>query len=713
MTLTIDYESRSTADLKRVGAIAYAMDPSTQVMCLAVKVDDQSPKLWVPHCWVKLAEGAGISLIDSLQIGKLVATADKIEAHNASFELAIWEHCFSPICEIVDGISYFVPPLPLAKMRCSAAKAAMHALPRALGECGAALKWPAVQKDTEGYVAMMRLCKPYKGEFREDPDDLVKMFKYCLQDVDAEYAISKGLRDLPPLEQEIWQLDQIINARGMYVDVEAAKAMVAMTEQHEKNLLEEFSAITKGAVASPRQVAALLKYCAIEGMQGITKEDVKWALEHAKITPDVRRLLEIRQSLAKASVAKYTALLERAHPVDHRMRSCFMYHGASTGRWSGKGFQPHNLPREGVSDPDTLYKAATQGPDVVADLYGDPMYYASRAVRSLITAAPGNELTWADFNAIESRVLNWEAGEEWALKAYREGRDMYVLNAVNTFKIPLEKVGKPQRQVGKVEELALGYQGGMGAFKRMATGYNIHVVADDGPVDPTAKGHPTVTLVNDPAIGAQIRGRIAGSIPAGAIIITESQVKTAIKDWREAHPKVVKYWYGVENAAKAAIRSPGVVHKYARVAFVVSAGFLQLRLASGRILYYYNPAIAPKTVQKEDGTTWETEGITFMGSDPVLGSPTYGRWARVDTYGGKLTENIVQAVARDLLAEAMLRIEKASYPIVLHVHDECVSEHPIGYGSVAAYEKLMCEVPTWANGLPIAAEGVRARRYRK
>jgi DNA polymerase len=418
-------------------------------------------------------------------------------------------------------------------------------------------------------------------------------------------------------------------------------------------------------------------------MTGMTKADVKQALQSEKIQPSTRRLLEIRQSLAKASVAKYTALLERAHPVDHRIRSCFMYHGSSTGRWTGKGFQPHNLPREGVADPDTLFKVAAMGPEAVEMMYGDPMYYASRAVRSVITAAPGCELTWADFNAIESRVLNWEAGEEWALRAYREGKDMYKLNATSIFGIPEEKVGKGERQVGKVAELALGYQGGVVAFKKMAVGYGVEVVPDSQPKEP------------------------------GKVQITESQAKAAKKAWRDAHPNVVSYWHALEGAAKAAIRTPGSVQKYRRVAFRVHRGFLCLRLASGRVLYYYNPAIVPKTVQKEDGTTWETEGITFMGMDPVIGSPTYGRWARIDTYGGKLTENVVQAVARDLLALAMLRIEKAGYPVVLHVHDECVSECPAGYGSVEDYVRLMCVVPEWARGLPIAAEGQRGIRYRK
>lgn len=676
------------------------MDPSTEVMCLAVKVDDEPPRLWVPHQWNRLALDAGISLIPPIAIAEKLERADKIESWNQEFEQAVWDHAQS-IDRVNEARGHStwreycqLPHLPPHKVRCSAAKAAMHALPRSLGECGAALKYPDVQKDKDGYFAMMRLCKPFKGEFREDPADLIKLFRYCLQDVNAEHGISKRLRDLPPMEQEIWMLDQVINARGMYVDVEAAKAMVEMTKRHEANLLTEFVALTKGEISSPRQVAALLRYvnAAGEAMGGMTKADVQTALQ-SKLTPQVRRLLEIRQSLAKASVAKYTALLERAHPVDHRMRSCFMYHGASTGRWAGKGFQPHNLPREGVADPDTLYKAAAMGPEIVSDLYGDPMYYASRAVRSIITAAPGNELTWADFNAIESRVLNWEAGEEWALEAYRQGRDMYKLNATSIFGIEEGKVGKDQRQVGKVAELALGYQGGVVAFKKMAVGYNVIVIPDPP----------------DAATGV--------FLPTGAnkssIIITESQAAHAKAVWREAHPNVVKYWYGIENAAKAAIRTPGKVYRYARVAFVVASKFLQLRLASGRVLYYYDPAIVPKTVQKADGTTWEREGITFMGVDPVIGSPTYGRWARVGTYGGKLTENIVQAVSRDLLALAMLRIEKAGYPVVLHVHDECVSEHPVGYGSVADYERLMCVVPEWATGLPIAAEGQRGKRYRK
>lgn len=657
------------------------MDESTQVMCLAVKVDQEPPRLWVPEKWSDLALQNHISIFTAGALPRLLEKATTITAHNCEFEQAIWEHA-RPLDQPhrTWRESLTLPPLPFEKLRDSAAKAAMHALPRALGDCANAINAP-VHKDADGYFAMMRLCKPRKGVFNEDPADLLKLFRYCLQDVNAEAALDAMLRDLPPEELAVWRLDQIINARGMYVDVAAATTMIEMTKQHEANLLTEFSGLTKGKVASPRQVQALLRYVTaanteLADMSGMTKADVKAALENGKITSDTRRLLEIRQSLAKASVAKYQAPA-RSRSADSRVRSCFMYHGASTGRWTGKGFQPHNLPREGVKDPDSLYSVARSGPEAVSDLFGDPMFYASRAVRSLITAAPGNELTWADFNAVESRVLNWEAGEERALQAYRDGRDMYQLNADSIH---------GSRQVGKVMELALGYQGGMAAFKKMAVGYNVAVVGD---------------------------GTIPADVRTGTVAITESQVKAAIKTWRESHPRVVAFWKALDNTAKAAIRQPGSVQKVARVAFRVFGDFLCLRLASGRVLYYYKPAIAPKTVTKDDGTTWETEEITFMGVDGTLGSPTYGKWARIGTYGGKLCENIVQATARDLLAAAMLRIEAAGYPVVLHVHDEVVSEHKIGFGSVEDYVRLMCELPKWATGLPIAAEGQRARRYRK
>jgi DNA polymerase len=308
------------------------------------------------------------------------------------------------------------------------------------------------------------------------------------------------------------------------------------------------------------------------------------------------------------------------------------------------------------------------------------MFVAAAATRGMLIPSEGDWLYCGDYASIESRVLNWIAGEDWALKAYREGADMYVLNAASTFSCQADKVNKDQRQVGKVEELALGYQGGENAFIAMAETYGMQSLVETTEAD----------------------GRCVYLLIGGEKL----PVKPLVKAWREAHPNVVRFWRQIENAAIAAVQSPGCITEYRGVLFRMWGRFLCLQLPSSRVLYYYDPRVTDKPMP------WDKDvlkpSLSFMGVDSET-----KQWRRQDTYGGSLTENIVQAIARDICANGMLLTEQAGYRNLLSVHDEIVAERAIGTGSVEEFESLMCSLPGWAGGLPVEAEAWCGRRYRK
>lgn len=331
--------------------------------------------------------------------------------------------------------------------------------------------------------------------------------------------------------------------------------------------------------------------------------------------------------------------------------------------------------------------------------YGSPLTVISDCLRGFITAAPGHDLIGCDFSAIEARVVAWLAGEEKVLELFRADKDVYVHAASGIYGVPMAEITKPQRAVGKVAILALGYQGGVGAFQTMARGYNVTMepaypaLWAAAPRDRKAKA--------EAAWGSQ-GGRYEISREE---FIASDLTKQA---WRENNPAIVQYWYDVENAAIAAVMDPSRVYRAGapgrEIGYKVSGSFLWCRLPSGRVLCYPYPRL------KDMETPWGAmkKGLTYMGEDSLS-----HKWVRQKAYGGLLVENNTQAVARDLLAEALPRLEAAGYPVVMHVHDEAILEPPAGFGSVEEVEKIMSVVPAWAAGLPVAAEGWRGRRFRK
>jgi len=659
--VTIDFETRSACDIRKHGAWVYSEHPTTEVLCLGVKWEGQEAKSFRPE-----------EIDDIGRVRKLCWVADEIWAHNAEFEYAIWTN----VCVK----KYGWPPLPIDKLRDTAALAAMWALPRSLDGAGRALGLD-VTKDKEGHRLMLKLCKPRRPRkaereagvpedallWHEKPEEMERLFEYCRHDVAAEEELMLALKArLPEKEFRIWQLDQAINRRGIGADIEGAKAMIEMVNEHKDRLLAQFQEMTYGQVKTTKQVAALKDFlrgldCDLPNLQAAT---VKEALEDEDLNPQARDILEIRKSLGRSSAAKYEAFVKRACG-DGRIRGALLYHGASTGRWAGSGVQPQNFPsRIKVSgDPEEMLAVIVAGGlELFEAIYDDdPMAAAAAICRSIFIAKDGHVFIAADYSAIEGRGLAWLAGEEAELKTYRSGRDVYVATAASILHKPYELVTKDERQTpGKIAVLACGYGGGAGAVRKFGGGEGL----------------------SDEEIKEQI-----------------------VNPWRKAHPMTVAFWRALEEAAFKAVQRPGQAFDARGVSFKSCPdGFLKCRLPSGRILYYCSPKILPWK------TTWGEmkDSVTYYTVDSVT-----KQWRRTATYGGKLAENVTQAVCRDIMAEAMLRLEDDGYSVVLTVHDEIVVEVPEDFGSLDEMKEIMCQPLPWAKGFPIDAGGWRGKRYKK
>lgn len=654
--IRIDFETRSEVNLKRAGPWAYAESPSTEVQCMAYKVNDRTPDLWWPD--LERNVEAPSSAKDVFEF--LVELGSFFEAHNAEFERAIWEEIMVK--------RYHWPAIAPNHWRCSAARAAAMALPRALEKVAPALGI-AKRKDIEGQRIMKKLMKPRKAtktddsKWHEASDDMIKLFEYCLGDVEVEYAVSThpSVYPLSKRELAIWLLDQKINARGVHVDTEAIHACTKLIAEEEKKGNTRLEGITTGDVTKYTQRDRILNYCKEEGifLENLTQETVDEhieRLERLKIRGGCLEVLKIRRALGRSSVKKLRAMLDR-RSNDGRCRSTTMYHGASTGRWTGKGIQVQNFPRGELEKPDEAVDLILAG-ESVAHL-GRPLDVIASCLRGMIKAPEGKILYGADFSAIEARVLNWLAGNWKALKMFSLGEvDPYKQLATRIYGKAIEEITKQEREVGKRAVLGAGYQMGGPRF---------------------------VSMVKEQT----------------GIVLTEEFGAEVIKIFREEYHVIRNFWYAVEATAIQAVEDKKA-YRIGLLVFGVNDRYLHCKLPSGRSLSYYAPKVS--TITKWGKLRNE---LSYKGQDSAYG------WRRESTYGGKLVENATQAVARDFLAWAMPRAEAAGYPIIMHVHDELLSETAKDFGSVEEYEGIMAAVPHWGAGCPIKVEGWKGERYRK
>lgn len=687
----VDFEGRSAAPLggtNGVGSYLYSLHPTTEVLCLGWAYEEDLE--WETHQWNPAFPAAGIPERGRDELEELfdrIAYGELVEAHNAFFERCIWENV------VVPRMGWY--PVRPEQWRCSAAVAASFGLPRKLEKALIALRSP-YQKDMAGNAKMLRCSKPRKplaaelkaagfprdpeGFFQvhgylwnEKPEDLEATFAYNRDDVVGERALSEALRPLPPDELAAWQLDQTINMRGVYCDRAMAERALEIAAEEKVDADRRIWTLTQGAVTGSTKREDLLEWAQARGVdvENTQAGTLDLMLEEGDgigaLPPDVAEVFGIWRSVNRASVKKYGAMLRRIGP-DDRIRDVLRYHGAHTGRWAGAGIQPHNFPRGSIEDMEQACADVLEcSRDELALFYGDPMELISHALRGALRAAPGHDLTAADYSAIEARGTFWIAGDDEALGIFHRGECIYKDMAGEIYRVPdpQANIGKKseERGVGKVVILGCGYQ---------MSGPKLCVYAKD----------------------------------VFRIDMTEERGKELVGLYRSRYPKVRQFWYDVERAACIAVENgdgaPPV--QLGRVAFAVRGRFLHCKLPSGRLLSYCDPWLEVAE------TPWgePTVKLRYWGVNPKT-----KQWNRTSTYGGKLTENIVQAVCRDLMRDAMHRAEAAGYPNVLTVHDELVAEIPKGFGSVEEYEAILAELPAWADGFPVVAEGWRGERYRK
>ena len=573
-------------------------------------------------------------------------------AFNANFERI----CFS---------NYYQHSFRPEAWRCTAVQAAMLALPLSLEGVGAVLGLDK-QKMTEGKELIKYFCSPCKatksngGRTRNLPKDAPEKWRqfktYCIRDVDVEKQIRQRLAKfpIPEREQEIYCLDQRINDRGIMVDRNLVNHAVACDLLYKETATARAYELT--GLENPNSVSQLKLWLKKKGLEvdSLAKDTVKDL--SMKAEGDVQEVLKLRLATYKTSVKKYEAI-DRSVCAENRVHGLLQFYGANrTGRWAGRLVQIHNLPQNHLPDLELARALVSEGRYEEVELfYESTPNVLSELIRTAFVAKPGCRFIISDYSAIEARVLAWLAGEEWRLQVFETHGKIYEASASAMFHVPIEEITKtsPLRQKGKISELALGYGGAVGALTSM------------------------------------------GALKMG---LTEEELPGLVSTWRSANPHITAFWWAVDEAAITAVRDKKP-SKVGRVSFEYKSGILFVTLPSGRKLSY----VKPRMMLNKFGR----EGLTYEG----IGESK--KWMRLETYGPKLVENIVQAASRDILAEAMLRLEKEGFDIVCHVHDEVVLEVPDGKSSVEEVNEIMAVNPVWTEGLPLKAAGFESPFYKK
>ncbi len=791
---TLDFETRSECDLLKRGAFLYSLDPTTEAMCMSYKLPGQDRvRRWHrAHSQYLIGEsGAPTDLFAFILAGGL------LEAHNAFFERCIWTH--------VMCCRRGWPAIEPKQWRCSASKASACSLPRDLDGACKAMDLD-IEKDMVGNKLMKKMCKPRQplkaevvqwmeengrtGDWRrqkkhmlaevtlwhEPEEDIYRLWSYCDTDVESEEALSNSLPELSEHELEIWLMDQHINWRGARFDLDMAEAALEMARQWRVRLNDELNAMTGISSGTKRaEVKAWLLENEDLEIPDTAAQTLEWYIEHQEISGRAKRVMEIVMDVNRTSTRKYNAMLVKGWDVDWRIRDLLMYHGAGTGRWSGKGVQVHNFPSRGLIVDDFVEAAEaikSRNLDWCVALFGDVMKLVSHALRAAIIPDEDKEFMVADYSAIEARCVLWEADEQDALQVFYKGGDIYCDMATGIYGYKVEKKTHPaERMFGKQAILGLGYGMGFVTFLLTCRKYKIYFSRADvkrimgvKKLNDTEKWVRSYLCLDGPPANAsddlmrryknklrqakKVIRRIREARENPRKIVHElALMKHTVDVYRNRYPNVPQMWKDQEQAAIEAIKSwdelakeaakeerrgwistwgswaadrsgpppwstekfrnsvAGPIIECGKVSWQVLDGWLHCWLPSGRPIRYRSPEI--KTVK----TSWgeSRPGIRYMS---VNG--TTRKWRRTATYGGKIVENITQAVARDIMANAMLEAHRSGvYETVFTVHDELVCEVGKNKGSIAEFEALMSDIPDWAKGCPVTAEAERLTRYKK
>lgn len=676
MKLLLDYETRSRADLPAVGQHMYARHESTEILCVGWKIIGEKTAHVISYPAVYTNDES-----ETKEFYYALKHAEHVVAHNAPFEQAIYKHVHTQTTPMGPHMRELTPEDYI----CTASMGAVLALPRSLENIGNALNLE-IKKDVTAKKLLMSMCKPRRPiqnikawlEWVEDDEALKKLYEYCRTDLWTEEKLYEKLKPYRPFtkkERDVWVLDQKINQRGFRIDYEFCQSALNLIKSEETELNKDLHLKTFGWVKTAKQTKNFKEFLSsqgfeIENLQKKTVDDTLKAIETLGLpaNQDVVDVLKIRQQLGKSSTSKYQAFIDRCDTLDFRVRDNLFYHGASTGRWAGSGVQPQNFPRGTMKVPPSAFREVSDTPELIRLMYRTPMDLLSSALRGAIVATPNKEMFCADFSSIEARVLLWLAEDMDGLKEYEAGLDTYCTMASTVYGIPYKEIldeykregFSEMRQVGKKVILACGYQMGKKKF--------LQTCIDEG------------------------------------LNLPESLIERAHDAFRVKYPLVPKLWNRYEQAAIFATINKGKKVTCNRVSWYVQGEFLFAELSSGRRLAYYKPE-----VRNEITPYGKMQPKLYHYSVNSLTK----QWELRATYGGMLTENISQAVSRDCMAEAMLRVEDAGYEILITVHDEVLCERDKGTGTQQDFERLMSVRPDWAQDLPLKVGGWVGERYRK
>lgn len=657
--LSIDLETYSSVDIRKSGLYKYVQSPDFEILLLAYSFNGEPVRV------VDLkAECIPDSVVEALLSGDVIK-----HAYNAAFE---W-YCLSKYLSVPEPLKW------LPQWRCTQLHGLYLGYPAGLADIGGALKLPQDKKKLNTGKALINyFCKPCRPtrangmrtrNYPSHAPEKWQLFKdYCRRDVETEMAVERRLSAFPVPDdvQRQWELDQRINAAGVALDTELIAGAVECSEMINSQLIEEAAQLT--GLDNPKSVKQLKDWLEKETSEDISSLNKETVSALMKTVPQdkARRVLEIRQELGKTSVTKYAAM-QNTICADGRARGLIQFYGANrTGRWAGRLVQVQNLPRTYI---ETLGMARelVKNRDLftLKYIYGNVPDTLSQLIRTAFIPAPGNMFAVADFSAIEARVIAWLAGESWRQEVFATHGKIYEASASQMFHVPIERIkkGNPEyayRAKGKVAELALGYQGSVGALK---------------------------------AMGADKMG------------LSDEELQDIVTRWREASPRIRDLWYKLEEAAISAVKfgQPSGVQGLIidrETDLANGLDFLTIRLPSGRKLYYPHPEIACNEFNKPAVHYWGAEGGTR-------------KWTRLSTYGGKLTENVVQAIARDCLAVTLERLENAGYQTVMHIHDEAVVDTSTERADLETLCGIMKQPISWAPGLVLNAAGFVGEYYKK
>lgn len=645
--LYLDFETRSRVGLGAVGAWNYATHPSTKVLCAAYAVDDGPVKLW--RAWA----------------GEVPPNLSEheVEAHNVFFERCIWTLLLKW-------------PEP-SNWHCSMAKAAYWSLPQSLAGGCEALRLP-IRKDEEGRQLMLRMCKPLKdGSWLEDSTSMERLGAYCVQDVEAERALTNAIPGLPPREEAIWRFDQAMNERGILVDTEFAKTASKRARILKQELAES---VEREYGFKPTQRAKVGAYLNLPDTTAHT-------LTRALLDPAKADLAGKVLAANRTSTRKFDRALEHASPIDCRARDQLRYSGASTHRWTAKGLQVQNFPR-GFSDnmDEAVGRVETADMDELVGMS-----------RGMLMAPEGYRFFIGDFSAIEARIIFWLAKASKPLSAFRDGRDLYAEYASKMFRTKITKEQPMKRHFGKMNILSFGF--GMGFVRALVAAMNQYKLTF------TAEQSREIAGDHYEEFAAYVRYRLRREGPTIAESLKKANIDVmnhgpqlalmayAVSLYRNSYPEVPDLWHEEEANAMEALASEGRAGRWRYE--TKPWPMLVAELPSGSELFYARPYHDNR------------KGITYYSFKNNL-------WCEVSTYGGKLTENVVQAAARDALADSMLRLRGTDYErVVLTAHDEVVVEVEKGRGRLEEFEDILAKPEPWLSSCPLAAEAVEAKRYRK